>query len=177
MNVQVKSVVAKIKKDSRLLRLHNAFNDLPYYNLHVEELYDEIKRLHKLRLIRTMKPSDRDYVKKLVEASAQDQSTRSRLSEIRITTIKAVRSLESAVSSLKDYLIVEYSTDLSFVRTKGERENIIDTLLSKYKKYIDAVNSVSEQCLVVIEDIDKAAWSLKLQLDALQMTNRPERSI
>lgn len=166
-----------IKKDKRFLRLKKAFDELPQFNLPLEELLTEIESLNRLRLVRSLSSSSPDFVDKVIRASLNDQSVRSRLTEILSECLKASRALESAIDIFTDYALAHYEESLKSIRTKQERQTAVRSSLSDFRRYLDKVEHVRDAARLLIEDIDKSSWTLKLTIEALKLIHSPERSL
>ena len=177
MSVQVKALVRKIEKDQKIDRLEEAFEKYDHFKLPIKALQNEIETAHKLRPIRTLKPHGPEFVNRVIDALLSDQATRSRLAEISLQAFRAEKTLETAISALKDHLIVTYSADLSMFKTKEERLRIIDLVLARYTTYQDKVITIQNMTNIIIKDIDQAAWSLKATIEALKMVGKPEAMI
>ena len=177
MSVQIKALVRKIEKDPKIERLDDSFEKFDYFKLPIKALQNEIETAHKLRPIRTLKAHGNDFVGRVIEALLADQATRSRLAEISLQAFRAEKSLETALSALKDHLIVTYAADLSMFKTKEERFRIVDLVLARYTTYQNKVIMVQNMANIIIKDIDQAAWSIKGTIEAIKMISKPEATI
>lgn len=175
MKQSVSGVIHLLKRDSRYLRLKGAFNELPIYRIPIEELLDEVGRLHKTRPVRTLNPEEGKFVDRAIEACVRDQAIRSRCAEINMMCIKARSSLDRATSKLRDYMLIRYASDISMFRTKEERVNVVNTVLATYLNFIHDVSTVESCTEVIIEDIDKAAWMFKGVISAYGLHNASEK--
>ena len=170
----VRSIVHTLKKDSRYRRLEQAFNELPIYRIPVDDLLEEIERMHKMRPVRTLRSEDARFIDKAIEACVRDQSCRSRCAEINVMCIKARASLEKATSKLREYMLVRYAQEIAVMRTREERVNLINTVLSTFLKFVHQVSIVESCSAVILDDIDKAAWMFKGVVAAYGLQNRTE---
>lgn len=173
----IKPIRDKLRNDSRCARLLKLFQTLPLYQIPADNLMSEIESIHKTRSIRFLNSASPRFIEELVDASIRDQANRSRLTEISMQCYKAESTLKDALDPLKDYLLITYSSDLSFVRTKEERTKVVNIALLPFIKFVDKVQRVHNLANMVITDIDKGAWSLKLLVSAHQLHHAPERSI
>ena len=89
MRQSISDVIRLLKKDERYRRLKGAFNELPVYRIPIEDLLEEVSRLHKTRPVRTLNADEGKFVDKAIEACVRDQSIRSRCAEINMMCIKA----------------------------------------------------------------------------------------
>lgn len=90
---------------------------------------------------------------------------------------RAESSLDEAIQPLKEYLILKYGPEMSFVRTKDERSKLVDMALRPLLIFTSKVRIVRELANMVVSDIDKASFSLQRQIDIYKLTNKPERTI
>ena len=159
-------------KDKRVRKLEDAFDRLPEYNLPIKTVYEEIERIHMTRKTRHLDKSSGSFVSDVTEGMLDDQSNRSRLTEILMSCIHALKNLNASLESLEGYLLIEYADQLGTIRTKGERANFVEHhVLSKYHKYADRTSRIKEACELVITDIDKAAWMYKNLIESIKMAS------
>lgn len=171
MKPTVKRVVELLRADKRYKRLLDTFNTASIYNIPLETLIEEVKRIHSLREIRRLSPRDADFVDKLINANTHDQSSRSRLTEILIQCVHVTLKLTNATDALKQHFLLEYSDQLRQFRTKEERIMVLNIALRKFRTYIDNVENLKALTELVISDIDKGGWSLRNSIQALQATH------
>lgn len=177
MKRNIKPVVDRIKEDARCKRLVNSFETAHLFKIPFEELSSEIFTIHKTRSIRFLNRNDGRFIENLVDASIRDQANRSRLAEISMQCFKAQSSLEDAIEKLREYLVLTYGPDISFVRTKEERKHVVELALSRPLSFVKSCIRLRTLADTVIADIDKGGWSLKLQLSAVELMNRPEHTV
>lgn len=170
------SLISVLRKDKRVLKLKRTFDSVPYFNLPYETLIEEIENIHEVRKVRVLKAKE-NSIDKIIQANIQDQSFRSRLVEISMNALKAQRRLDSAITSLTNYILIEYSENLKVVKTKEERMRLLSISLEPFNRYLKRMNEIKEQADMVIHDIDKAAYSLKLTVDALKVSTQKETYI
>ena len=178
MKRDLKPLREKLRNDSRCQRLKTLFQELPLYQVPVDDYLKEIEQIHKGRSIRFLTQSSPRFIEAVVDASLLDQANRSRLTEISMHCYKAESTLGEALDNLKTYLLLAYSADLSFIRTKDERMQILNITLAPFIKFMKEVAKVRAVADMVISDVDKGAWSLKLLVSAYQLkTGRGEQTI
>ena len=173
----VSAVVNALKADKRVLRLKSNFDTKAIFNLDTARLYDEILSYHKIREIRRLNPQEPKFLEHLLKANTDDQTYRSRMTEIMVECGRANSVLEKSVDYLTQYFITAYSPELKSYRTAVERAYVIKAALKPFYDYINEVTSVKEAALMVVKDIDTAAWSLKLSVSIMQMHHSPERNL
>lgn len=160
----------RIQKDKRVRRLETAFDRLPEYNIPIKDTYEEIERIHMTRKTRHLDKSSGTFVQDVTEGMLDDQSNRSRLTEILMSCVHALKNLSSSLDTLEGYLMVEYADELSAIRTKGERSDFIEHhVLSKYHKYVDRVSRIKEAAELVMIDIDKAGYMYKNLIESVKL--------
>ena len=167
-----KSLVAirdKIRADKRCERLMTLFKELPIYQIPIDASLKEIEQIHKTRNIRFLTQSSPKFIESVVDASIMDQANRSRLTELSMACYRAETSLSEALDPLKSYLLLHYAEEFVGIRTKDERNKILEVTLSPFLKFIAKTTQVRNLANMVIEDIDRGAWSLRLLVNAFQL--------
>ena len=177
MKRDLRPIRDKIRSDGRCRRLLSIFNESSIYKIAFDDLTKEVLDMHKTRAVRFLSRGDGHFIEKLVDASLRDQASRSRLAEISMHCFRAQSSLMEAVQPLQEYLIMTYGPEMSFVRTKDERKQLVDMALRPFHKFIQQCTTLRSLTDIVIADVDKAAWSLRLMVNAYELTNRPEQTI
>lgn len=159
-----------ILKDKKVVRLEKAFSELADYNLPFRDMYEEIERIHMTRKTRHLDKSSSTFVQDIMDGMINDQSSRSRLTEILMSCVHAGRNLSSTLETLEGYLSIEYADQLRSIRTKGERVSFLrHHVLSKYHKYIDRVDRIKEAADLVMTDIDKAGFVYRNIIESVKL--------
>lgn len=177
MKRDLRPIREKLRNDRRCQRLLGIFNDSAIYRLAFESLTAEVMDIHRTRAVRFLSRNDGRFIEKIVDASLRDQANRSRLAEISMQCFRAQASLEEALTPLQEYLLMTYGPEMSFVRTKDERKQLVEMALRPFYKFISQTQRLRELTDIVISDIDKAAWGLRLLVNAYELSNRPEQTI
>lgn len=168
----------EIKKDPRYIRLQEAFENLPEYQLPIENMHKEIMTTHKTRSIRRLNTRANDFIDKVVEAAAGDINARGRLTEIMVAALKASRSLKLAIETLSDYIIGKYGDKLRRIAsTKGERDKFIEGIMRQFINYAAKADTLREAATLVITDIDKDGYGLRIIVDTMRIHNKPESQL
>ena len=171
----------KICKNKKYRQLIEAFQTNKLYNIPLENYKEEILALHQVRQVRTLikfcDDSSLNMVDGIIRSNMQDQGQRSRLAEIHLQCIRASSALSDAIKVFKDYALVRYDSYLSKIRTKGERSIFIDTCLADMQVYLSNCDLVINLTKIVIDDIDKAGWSIERTIKALSLTQVTERKV
>jgi hypothetical protein len=178
MKRNLKPLRDKLREDTRCARLMTLFRELPIYQTPLEAWTTEVEQIHKARGIRFLTQSSPRFIESVVDASLLDQANRSRLTEISMQCYKAENTLSEALDPLRSYLLMTYSADLGFVRTKDERSQLVNMALAPFLSYVGKVSQVREMANMVIKDIDQGAYSLQRLVAAYQLkAGRGEQTI
>jgi len=166
------SLKRALLKDKRMLKLHDAFTTLPQYQLNIAELYDEVKTIHALRKTRQLNTKNKNFIRDLIDGMIDDGAKRSRLVEILMVCVKTIRTLEDTLESLEGYLLMEYSTKLYQLKTKGERADFIKHhVFQPYLKYSKRLSTLKDAVELVCVDIDKFAYSYRNLVEAAKLSS------
>lgn len=179
MKRDLRPIREKLRSDKRCQRLLGIFNESAIYKIAFNSLTEEVMDIHKTRSVRFLSRNGNDgrFIEKIVDSSLRDQANRSRLAEISMQCFRAQASLNEALEPLQEYLIMTYGPEMSFVRTKDERKQLVEMALRPFYKFISQCGTLRQLTDIVISDIDKAAWSLKLLVSTYELNNRPEQSL
>ncbi len=170
-------VISTMRKDPKYKRLKETFSTHETFRLPLDDLMLELTGLHRSRKVRILNPTDPEFVAKVVESVLNDQAIRSRTTEILIRCVRAHALLSHSVEGLKYHLLTTYADSLKTYRTKDERAQIVNSTLRTFEKFLSDVLTLKESAQLVVNDIDKASWSLKSVLSALELHMAPERRI
>ncbi len=160
------SLKRKLMTDSVWIKFQNILehvNNLAQFDNYVSEM----ESLHAGRASRNLhlkSPSP----KRLIDAAAQDSSYRSRCVEIMLTVLRAQRMLNASIEATTNHLVAKYSSEIPG-STKGEREQYIKAILSSAYEKLSDLERITEAAEYLIEDIDKASFALKHQIDAVSL--------
>lgn len=161
---------AKIKKDEQYKKFADTIR-MNVERINTSNLMDEIRDIAEIRtktsLVFTAKT---ELLKKLMEENLKAQGYRSRLSEICVQASRISAKIDVACEKLRDYINVTYSEEIKNIgRTKEERNMVANSLLQQAYEFTSGMESAVEMAEIVIADIDKQHYSLKLTLDALNL--------
>ena len=171
------TLVKDLKDDARVTRLRETFTTLPIFNINVRQLTDEIASTHKIREVRRLNSQEPGFLTQLLKANTDDQATRSRMTEILVECGRAISKLDKTLDYLTQYLITTYTYELRAFKTKEERQYIIHAVLRQFRDYMADVQSLKDTALLIVSDIDKAAWSMKLSVAVMQIHSDKEHLI
>ena len=162
-------IVTQIQKDDRYKSLFQIMKNSPMFkSIKVEELKEEVSYLHTIRPIRTLVLSKIADIDEVIEANLVEQSTRSRLVEICKISGSASRNLTFSTEKLRDYVTVKYWGEVSKLKTKDERFIVVNIALAPIYSVIKNMDNLYEESQLIIEDIDKASFSLQRLVTLLQ---------
>ena len=171
MSSPIRILRDKLRADKRCLRLMTLFQELPIYQIAIDSHLKEIDQIHKARNIRFLTQASPRFIESIVDASIRDTADRSRLVEISMTCYKAETSLQEALEPLRSYLLATYASGFSSIRTIAERNRVLNMALAPFVKFISQTTQIRTLANMVIEDIDKGAFSLQRLIAAMQLKN------
>ena len=165
----------KLTKNRRYRRLLQAVEE-GLYAFPFEDTLAEIQDLHKQLEIRrlTAKSLRRGQQKKLLEANLQNQSYRSRIIELLVQSRQFHANLEREYKLTRDYLLQRYPDQFAEYRTKEERMRSLDTLFEPVVDLLGQYTNLHATAELIIDDLDKASWSIKSTLDILNLGGKKE---
>jgi hypothetical protein len=166
-----------LKADDKWARFQKVFANA--YRPEFDEFIEEIQRLHSTRSMRVLGVTATPSGVKIADAALRDQSTRSRCVEICMTIARERNHLAITMNTVSSYLEAEYGALLgqNGVRSMTEKRGIIDSLFGPSQRRLDKLDTIPEIANLVISDIDKAAWALRVLVDALEVATARERSV
>lgn len=175
-----KRVKRAIRKDSKLKRFQELYENAPQYNLPIKDFQREIEVSFTARKMRELKGQTRDmgFAQNIIDSLMEDQAIRGRYTEILTACVRCDKSLANSLDKLRDYILLEYHTNLvSLYSTKGERERFVTNLLRPYEDYRKAVNCLKDELNLMVVDIDKAGFAVKNTIEAIKLLSRPEAQL
>ena len=164
----------EIKEDALYLRYRRILKNVS--PVEIESLTKEVMNLHAAREGRSLEGKDIG-ASKLQKISAQNQSYRSRITEIWAQERRLYGGLKIAIDKVQNHILMAHF-DLIPRRSKGDKLNYISArFFSKGKQRLQLLEESMLICENISIDIDKAAWAMNFQLDCLKQLNRPEHTI
>lgn len=163
--------VLKNKRYRRLLEM----KDNGMFAVDHEKAITEIQSLHSRRSMRTLtsKTLLSSFQNSAVDVSLENAAFRSRIVEIKMKFFRLGRSLERHLAKMRNYLASRYASQLkSEFSTVEARKKALDYLLEDFNSISTDFQLVVELADFVIEDIDKAAWSIKAIIEAMALAAR-----
>ncbi|AXG67212.1 hypothetical protein MPK70_gp171 [Erwinia phage pEa_SNUABM_33] len=170
----LKRIRLKVKNDKRYKKLRDIYKTNDIFQQPLAELQDEARKLFKMRKVRTLNISDPTALNKLAESIIQDQSYRSRMTEILTHIHTASKLLNDMLERFQDYATVTYAKDLKAVGAAKERERCIRNIMAEYYRYADSLDLLKEELDLYIKDIDKCGFAFKALVDTMNIINQRE---
>lgn len=170
----IKAVRSLVRADQKYKRFKKAAQSNPNLVLPFEDLHDELRRLHSTRQVRVLSRRDVDFTATVIDAMLQDQSTRSRCTEILASCISISGTFAETLNNLRDYLMLEYGGNIGTRTTKEERKQFMVSLLRPFYRYLHDVSQLQEHARYVIDDIDKAGFTYRNLIEGIKLLGRPE---
>ncbi|QZE57379.1 hypothetical protein MPK71_gp170 [Erwinia phage pEa_SNUABM_1] len=170
----LKRIRIKVKNDKRYKKLRDIYKTNAIFQQPLAELQDEARKLFKMRKVRTLNISDPSALNKLAESIIQDQSYRSRMTEILTNIHTASKLLNDMLERFQDYASVTYAKDLKAVGAAKERERCVRNIMAEYYRYADSLEQLKDEIDLYIKDIDKCGFAFKALVDTMNIINQRE---
>lgn len=169
-----KEVKALLKKDDAYIKFRSI---LEYCKglAEFDNLVSELETMHKSRKSRDMHLKTPD-VHKLIDASLQASSFRSRCVEIMVTVQKANRLLHAATERIELHTSTTYR-DYIPGKSIADRKAYIRNLFQVAHYKMADYERIIEMARLMIEDIDQFSWTAKHTLDALNIIYQRENLV
>lgn len=164
----------KIRSDERYKGVRKLFKTSEIFQLPLDEYRTEVRGLFKLRKIRSLSVNGSKALDRLAEAIVQDQSYRSRMTEIQAHLTESHRTLHDLLERFHHYATAEYARDLKAMGALKERSSAIVAILDPYLKYAQNTKLLMEEIDTYIKDIDKAGFAFKSLVDTLGLLTQRE---
>lgn len=137
--------------------------------LKVERDRKEALAMHAGRTSRRLHGTKQYSPKSLIDASMNDMACRSRLVEIRVQCSLQNDILSDAIKSVNKFITTEYYTDLAKYKTVGQRNAVIDRVVTGALEVQGESTALINMLDELIKDIDKASYHLTHMLEALKL--------
>ena len=144
-------------------------------NAKFNEALIEVRNLHDKRI--AAKIHKLYTPPEIMRTGLQDQSYRSRCVALLMTVIDSRNTVAETLDASAAYIKATYKQLIvdSGAKTIADKDVIMRNLLSDAHRIIDRLDSVEEQIELVVDDIDKTAWSLKMSISALEISMSREK--
>ena len=168
----------KLVKNRRYRRLLKAVAS-GIYAFPFDTTLDEVRDLHHDLTVRklTAKSLRRGQQEKLLAANLQNQAYRSRILEILIQVRQHYNNLEQEYNLTRDYLLQEYPKQFAEYRTKEERMRALATLFEPVVILMKKYGNLQGDIQLILDDLDKMAWTIKTTLDILNLGGKKEYQV
>lgn len=173
----VSRIRLKVKDDPRYKKIRKLFKHEDLFQLPLEEYSREVDDLFSMRKVRSINISSNDALNKLAESIVQDQSYRSRMTEILAIISNSHKTLEDLLGRFQDYVTVAYGNDLKALGAAKERERCVKNIMADYYRYCDNLGTLISKIDLYVKDIDKAGYAFKSLVDTLGIINQREYGI
>lgn len=136
-------------------------------------LNEEIMMIHQARegrdlyLDPSIPKSDR-----ISKAILKNSADRSRLVELLIPLKRYRKTINKNLQAINNYLQVHYGIAFEGIKTKGDRELVIETLLGKAHGLLSDVEAVIESIEEIIHDIDQSGFATKDTVALVEVVHR-----
>ena len=139
----------RVRKLKRLIKSGN-------YSLPIIEWQRELEAMYSTRLTRRLTVGDvvRRFHRNFMQAVLQNQSNRSRAVEIKVHCVKTRNRLRKHTTELKRFLLARYSVQLRPIRTKAEREDMLNSVLFEADDCRQELDSLIEIIDLMVADMD-----------------------
>lgn len=150
------------------------------YSVPTSSMLTELSNMHSTRYARKLSTSQvlRSAQRELIEASLQNQSFRSRCVEIQVRCFRVQSMLKNRTENMLGYLLTKYADILSDnFRTKDDKVSYVKVQLHPCYFHVEQLSRVTSVADMIVEDLDKAQWSLKAVIDVLNLSSAREKNI
>lgn len=170
----IESLKKQLLDDDTFLKYRSirqtASAQLPY-----ESLCDELERIQQSRAVRTAVHNLRPN--QLLEVSLDEVNHRARLTEILVKAKRNRAMIQPVVDGVWNYIASTYVDELKTFKTSADRQSAISTVLNAGYTLISELDSLIEQCELVIKEIDQSSFSLSRVATLMELTIRNERLV
>lgn len=135
-------------------------------------LCDEIERI---QVCRQARASTHDLMPKdLLSVSMDEVSHRARLTEVLVQAKRCRATIQPVVDGMWNYIASTYFEELKAFKTAGQRDSAISTVLNAGYTFIANLDSLIDQCELVIKEIDQTSFALTRAANLMELTIRRE---
>lgn len=167
----------KIRRDTRFKSIRTIYKTNTLFQITVDEYRKEIRDMFRIRQFRSLSVRSPQVLNKLAEAIVQDQSYRSRMTELLSQVHTARKTLIDMLSHFHDYALAEYGRDLKMLGAAKERSAFLNDVLSTYHSYCEDLDNLMLEIDTYIKDIDKAGYAAKNLVEVLHLMTLREGNL
>lgn len=164
-----------VKSDKKFKRFKAAVEKNPNLTLPFDDLHEELERMQRTRGVRSLNRKDKSFTGNVVDAMLQDQSYRSRCTEILASTISISGTFQETLTNLRDYLIIEYGSRMPVRTNKDEKRQFMENILRPFFRYLYKVEQLKEHARYIITDIDQAGYTYRNLVESIKLLGKPEQ--
>jgi hypothetical protein len=158
----------KLKQDQKYLRYRSIFKTINE-TLDLDKNLKEAGYLHRNRKSRALYELRVSPIK-LQNASLNDLSNRSRLTEIKALILLQQELLTTAIKETKKHVRTTYADILSsYGTTKESQLLVVESIFSAGSTVLSRIDGAIAMIDLYIKDIDQAGFNLRLTADTLKM--------
>jgi len=169
-----------VKKNKKLRKMRGML-ERGAYAIDITQVIRELESLHSTRKFRSYEVKEvvSSMQKKLMEATVENSSFRSRCVELKMRCFKVSRLLEEHLGIMRDYLATKYADVLrNEFNTIKDRNAAVNTVLTDFTRLQHKLETAIKLADMVINDMDQAYWSIQLVERTMELNlARKERNI
>ncbi len=172
MSTQV--LVKQMREDPKLKQFTKSLQ-LQESPIDFRELILELKGMMTSRVSREL-THGKLLSSKVTKAITQDTAYRSRAVEIIFSTLELKNSLSTTLENMQGYLLTRYAECLKHsYSTVADRKKFVENVTEDQQAMLDKLTSLHDHCRLLIEDIDKTAFTYSNMIKLIELGTRPER--
>lgn len=171
------SLATTIKESSQFDAFLDSY-DAINRNLNVAALVEEVTSMHVKRRVSKLTADNilANSQFELIEANAQNQAYRSRLTQIHARLFVASSDLDELIDSFWKWCQAEFAGVWVEHQLKSQdaRWSYVVNVIAKQQKRLRRINSAIEVCKIFLDDYDAAGYSL-MRINATMQINARDR--
>ena len=165
---------SQVRNDSEYQKFKTLFTKI-CDSYDAQQWVNEAKLLYNARLSVRIKDSKGQFSPQLLmDASAIDLSSRSRLAFIAAELKLKLSKMSSLLDAIYSYIYTNYCGN---IRTIEEKKQFISLVLKRYYKVYDDDNSALEFIESFIKDIDQAGYGLKNMIECMKLLSETKGKV
>lgn len=170
------NIVATVKKDSQFTEFKNVWTRL-IKDFDPDSAVSECQALHNSRLSTKIRDNKGQFSPQmLIDASAIDLSTRSRMSYIAANLQLRLSKLESAIDAMDNLITSKYCPEFE-IKTVDDKRKFVKRVLKSYVITFEKGKAALEFIEALIKDIDQAGFNLRNMVDCVKLLSETKGKI
>jgi hypothetical protein len=153
------SLFDTIRQDDAFSTFRNIVKTARTY-LKIEQYREEALALMMNRLSRQIHGKKQFSPKIMLEAAANDMSSRARLVEIRVRCKVHLDSLEDACKALKNHVLTTYMEEMRAFSNAESRNALIERVQKSARSITTEATALIDMLDQIVNDIDKASYHM-----------------